>query len=155
MFFAAIAAFVVSLCLVSCNKQKDKAEGDDKEKTEATVEKEAADETLVEETDQPQVNFINALDKLVTIMEGTHIKSIDDVKALKEKADKIQEIVMVAQTEMQNEFRDKTEGELNGILKEMEEKTSKIIEKGEKETQRLKEEAKAAGISEEELEFLD
>jgi len=157
MIFAALAAFVVSFCLVSCNnsQQKDKTDGEAEEKTEAKVEDESADEIVIEETDQPHINFTNALEKLATVLEGTHIKSVDDVQALKEKVEKIREVIMVSQSEMQNDFRDRTEAEMKEINSLLEGKTKKIIEKGENESKRLMEEAKAAGISEEELEFLE
>ena len=125
VIFAVLTAFVMSLGFASCSSSS------------------------------PQDKILDSMDELVTLMKKTHIKSADDVKVLKEKAEAIKKDV---ETAMEQLTKDKSPEELLKLateLKDLEKKTEELSKTGDAEIERLKKEAEAAGVDVDALDFLD
>lgn len=125
VIFAVLTAFVMSLGFASCSSSS------------------------------PQDKILDSMDELVTLMKKTHIKSADDVKVLKEKAEAIKKDV---ETAMEQLTKDKSPEELLKLateLKDFEKKTEELSKTGDAEIERLKKEAEAAGVDVDALDFLD
>ena len=78
MFFAAIAAFVMSVSFTSCGGSTSSEGNASEEKVETTSEEKA--ESLA-----PTDKMLSCMEKMVSIMKDTSIKSAEDAQALKEK----------------------------------------------------------------------
>ena len=126
VIFAVLAAFVMSLSFTSCSSS-------------------------------PEDKMLGLIEDMVSVMKGTHIKSMDDVKTLKEKLQGMKSEVEKVSMEMMEAYKDKSPEELVKLaesMKDIEAKIEKVQKDGEKEVERLKGEAEAAGLDVEELEEL-
>ena len=103
----------------------------------------------------PEDKFLSAMEDAVSVLKDTHIKSIDDVKALKTKMEQVKKDVEAAQGDLIEAVTKMTPEEMAKFSEKVEKKSEELSSKADTETKRLIEEAKAAGIDESELDFLD
>ena len=125
MIFAVLAAFVMSLSFTACSGGG------------------------------PEDKFLSAMEDAVALLKDTHIKSADDVAALKSKMEGIKKSVEAAQSELMESVMKMTPEEIEKFGEKVEKKAQELSAQGETESKRIIEEAKAVGIDESELDFLD
>lgn len=135
MFFAAIAAFVMSVSFTSCGGSTSSEEKSSEEKVETTSEEKA--ESLA-----PTDKMLSCMEKMVSIMKDTSIKSAEDAQALKEKMEGIQKEVEEISNTLSDEMKNMSEEDVAKYL----EKVNDLQAAGQAEAERLEEEAKAIGV---------
>ena len=118
VIFAVLAAVVMSLGLASCSSS-------------------------------PEEKLIDVMDDIVSVLKSTHLKTADDVKGLATKLDGLKEKTQKMTEELLESYKDMTPEELTKLtesMKPMEEKVEKLQKDYAKEMERLKKEAKDAGL---------
>ena len=102
----------------------------------------------------PEDKIVSTMESMVSLMKDTHIKSMDDVKALKEKGESLKKEVENA---IEALTKDKSPEELMKLaesMKDLEKKMEDLSTTADAEIDRLTKEAEAAGIDASELDFL-
>ena len=128
MIFAVLAALVMSLGFMSCSSSS------------------------------PEKKLIGLMEDVVSILKDTHIKSADDVAALKDKMETIKKDVMAVTTELMDSYKDKSPEELAKLaesMKDLEKQSDKLSKEIEAEGERLEKEAEAAGVELGDLDVFD
>lgn len=132
MFFAVIAAFVMSVSITSCGGSSSSEENASEEKIESL---------------SPEDQVLGCMQEMVDIMKSTTIKSAEDAQALKEKMEGVQKKVEEITKTFEEKMKDMSEEDQKKYI----EKVTALQEEGQVEVERLQKEAEEIGVNLDEL----
>lgn len=104
----------------------------------------------------PEDKIVSCMEEMLSVMKDTHIKSADDVKALKEKMESIKKDAEEAQKALTEKMKGMSEEEMKEFAeknKDLEQKVSDVMKALPAEIERIQKEATEAGVDISELDL--
>ena len=148
LLYSVLAVLVMSVAFVSCKDSKAPADKDSVEATESEKAEETK-EAAVDANANPADKLVGMMGDMVQLLKDTHIKSADDLMALKDKLENFKtsfEETSLAMASMFSNITEENATEIAASMQELEKRIEVLEQEGEAESERLEAEAKALGL---------